>query len=118
MFKKLFIFLIKYIPIIQMIFILLNNIFYLLDSLYHFVVQLDFIIGNSYSFIFIYYICSYLFGFCKWHRLIITANLLSLILVNIDFWLHLSNLLLILSIFTIDMIFILLIVINKFSCKN
>lgn len=118
MFKKLFIFLIKYIPIIQMINVIISNILYIISDYDRFITQLEIIIGNSYTHIFIYYICSYLFGFCKWHRLIITANLLSLILVNIDFYLHLPNLLLILSIFTIDMIFILLIVINKFSCKS
>lgn len=34
---------------------------------------LDFIIGNSITTTFLLYVCSYVFGFCKWHRFIITA---------------------------------------------
>lgn len=118
MYKKVFIFLIKYIPVIQMAGILFSNILYLVGDYDNFINQLDIIIGNSYTHIFIYYICSYLFGFCKWHRLIITANLCSLILLNADFYFNLPNLNLILSIFTIDIIFLFIIIINKFKCKH
>ena len=118
MFKKLFVLLIKYIPVIQMIGILFSNILYISSNCDNFIYQLDIIIGNSYTHILIYYICSYLFGFCKWHRLVITANLLSLILINVDFYIQISNLSLILLIFIIDIIFLLTILINKFKCKH
>ena len=81
---------------------------------------LDFMIGNSLVTTFLLYICSYLFGFCKWHKLVITANLCSILFIMIKFIfdLQLSNLSLILTIFNIDIIFLFIILINKFKCKH
>lgn len=119
-FKKLFILLIKYIPVVQMAGILISNILYNIfyDDFYSQI--LDFTIGNSFTTIFLLYICSYLFGFCKWHRLTITANLCSILFIMIKFIFdfQLSNLSLILTIFNIDIIFILLILITKSKCKK
>ena len=114
--KKLFVFLIKYIPVIQMAGIIVNNIVYsLTNSLYPEI--LDFTIGNSLVTTLLLYICSNLFGFCKWHRLIITANLINIIIATTDFIIPLdkTNFQLILFYFTIDIIFIMLIIINKFK---
>lgn len=118
--KKLFIFIIKYIPVIQMAGILFNNIIYILFDADNLCSQIDIIFGNSYATTILLYICSYVFGFCKWHRLTITANLLSIVLVNVDmlFRLNIPVLDFILYILTIDITFILLILINKFKCKN
>lgn len=118
--KKLFIFLIKYIPVIQMAGILLNNILYCFESCDNISSQIDIIFGNSYTTILLFYICSYIFKFCMWHKLIISANLCSLILVNVDmlFKINFQNLTLILLILTIDIIFLFIIIINKFKCKN
>ena len=44
--KKLFVFIVKYIPVIQMAGILLNNLIFGLGA-YNFAKVLDFIIGNS-----------------------------------------------------------------------
>ena len=119
-FKKLFVLLIKYIPVVQMAGILISNILYNIfdDDFYSQI--LDFTIGNSFITIFLLYICSYLFGFCKWHRLTITANLCSILFIMIKFIFDfkLSNLSLILTIFNIDIIFILLILITKSKCKK
>ena len=118
-FKKLFVLLIKYIPVVQMAGILISNILYNIfdDDFYSQI--LDFTIGNSFITIFLLYICSYLFGFCKWHRLTITANLCSILFIMIKFIfdLQLSNLSLILTIFNIDIIFLIIILIYKFKCK-
>lgn len=118
--KKLFIFIIKYIPVIQMAGILFNNIIYILFDADNLCSQIDIIFGNSYTTTILLYICSYVFGFCKWHRLTITANLFSIVLVNVDmlFRLNIPVLDFILYILTIDIIFILLILINKFKCKS
>lgn len=74
--KRLFIVLIKYIPIIQMVGMLFNNILYCFSDIYIISYILDFIIGNSITTTFLLYVCSYVFGFCKWHRFIITANII------------------------------------------
>ena len=82
--KRLFIVLIKYIPIIQMIGMLFNNILYCFSDIYIISYLLDFIIGNSITTTFLLYVCSYVFGFCKWHRFIITANIINLLIANLD----------------------------------
>ena len=48
--KRLFIVLIKYIPIIQMVGMLFNNILYCFSDIYIISYILDFIIGNSISY--------------------------------------------------------------------
>lgn len=78
--KRLFIVLIKYIPIIQMVGMLFNNILYCFSDIYIISYILDFIIGNSITTTFLLYVCSYVFGFCKWHRFIITANIINLLI--------------------------------------
>lgn len=82
--KRLFIVLIKYIPIIQMVGMLFNNILYCFSDIYIISYILDFIIGNSITTTFLLYVCSYVFGFCKWHRFIITANIINLLSESID----------------------------------
>lgn len=57
-----------------MVGMLFNNILYCFSDIYIISYLLDFIIGNSITTTFLLYVCSYVFGFCKWHRLIITAK--------------------------------------------
>ena len=83
MIKKLFIFLIKYIPVIQMAGIIVNNILYSLDN--DVICKIiDFIFGNSLTTVLLFYICSYVFRFCKWHKLVITCNLINILIATID----------------------------------
>lgn len=63
---------------------LINNIFYYIEVDRRISYILDFTIGNSIINTFLIYICSYVFNFCVWHRLIITANIVNLIIANID----------------------------------
>lgn len=63
---------------------LLNNIFYYIEIDRRISYILDFTIGNSIINTFLIYVCSYVFNFCVWHRLIITANIVNLIIANID----------------------------------
>lgn len=81
--RKLLLLLIKYIPIIQMVGILISNTLYYYED-YTVPYLLDFVVGNSLSFIILQYITSYVFKFCTWHRIIITSNLINLIMVIVD----------------------------------
>ena len=63
---------------------LLNNIIYYFGINNQLSYTFDFLIGNSIVTTFLIYLCSYIFNFCIWHRLIITANLINLIIANID----------------------------------
>ena len=82
--RRLLILLIKFIPVIQMAGMLLNNTAYYFEINNEFSYTFDFLIGNSIVTTFLIYLCSYIFNFCIWHRLIITANLINLIIANID----------------------------------
>lgn len=82
--KKILLLLIKFIPVIQMAGMLLNNtLCYFctdLDTIY----LLDYIIGNSIVTTILLFVCSYIFNYCDWHRLIISANFVNISLANID----------------------------------
>lgn len=62
---------------------LINNVVYFYN-INNYVYLLDFLLGNSVINTFLLYICSYVFQFCKWHRLIITANFINLVIAGID----------------------------------
>lgn len=84
MVKKLFLLLIKYIPIIQMVGMILNNTLYYFDINTTVSITFDFIIGNSFVNTFLIIVCSYMFNFCKWHRIIIIANFINLLIAMFD----------------------------------
>lgn len=63
---------------------LLNNIAFYFNISNEISYTFDFIIGNSIITTFLIYICSYIFHFCIWHRLIITANFINLCIANYD----------------------------------
>lgn len=76
--------LIKYIPIVQMMGMFINNTMYYLEINNSFSYCLDFALGNSIICTFLILICSYVFNFCKWHRYIILGNFINLIIANLD----------------------------------
>ena len=82
--KKLFLILVKYIPIIQMVGMLFNNTMYYYENVYSINYILDYLIGNSLITTALLFVCSYIFGFCKWYRLIILANIVNITIANID----------------------------------
>ena len=104
----------------QMVGMLLNNTLYYFDLMGRYVYLLDFLCGNSLCCTVLLYICSITFGFCKWHKLIITANLINIIISNIDaiYRIPISDLELLLSYFIVATIFIILAIYNKFVYKN
>lgn len=86
--KKLFVLSVKYIPTIQLVGMLINNTLYTFDILLPITYLLDFLIGGSLVYIILGYICSITFGFCKWHRIIISANLVNIIIANIAMYIN------------------------------
>ncbi len=68
----------------QMTGMLVNNTFYYFDIYNRYSYCLDFMIGNSIITTLLLYVCSYVFQFCIWHRLIITANFINVFIASID----------------------------------
>ena len=65
---------------------LLNNICYYFNLNDYISYTFDLLVGNSIIVIILLYVASYTFYFCKWHRLIISANLSNVIIANIDIY--------------------------------
>ena len=86
---------------------LLNNTLYYFDIDY-FTYITDFAIGNSIITTFLLYVCSYVFNFCIWHRLIITANFINICIAIVDtiILLPISDVQLLIIYYTISVIFI------------
>lgn len=116
--KDIFVLLIKYMPIIQMVGMLFNNLLYYFQICNQLCYIIDFIIGNSLITTFLLFVCSYIFGFCNWHRLLITSNFVNIAIASIDsvYRIPISNLELLILYFTIYLIFIFIIIYKKF-CK-
>lgn len=73
---KLLIISIKYIPIIQLIGMLFNDVLYFTNC-YTLAYITDYIFGNSVIFSTLILICSYTFDFCTCYRLIILCNFIN-----------------------------------------
>lgn len=82
--KKILLLLFKYIPVMQMAGILINNLLYYFDVCRTICYCIDFLLGNSIITTILLFVCSYTFKYCKWHRIIIFANLINLVIANID----------------------------------
>lgn len=116
--KDIFVLLIKYMPIIQMVGMLFNNLLYYFQVCNQLCYVIDFIIGNSLITTFLLFVCSYIFGFCNWHRLLITSNFVNITIASIDsvYRIPISNLELLILCFIIYLIFLFIIVYKRF-CK-
>lgn len=114
--RKLLLLMIKYIPVIQMAGMLFNNLLYYINACREISYIIDFTIGSSISMTIVSYICSYTFKFCVWHRLIITANFINLIIANIDaiIGIPISDIKLLGIYYTIAVIFIIICLIIHF----
>lgn len=116
--KDIFVLLIKYMPIIQMMGLLLNNVLYYFDIVRPICYIYDFTFGNSIVTTFLLLTCSYLFGFCNWHRLIIISNFINITIAFVDiiFTIPIKDFELLLLYFIIYLIFLSIIIYKKF-CK-
>lgn len=74
--NKIFIKLVKYMPVVQITGILLNNTFYLNDNMFACIIA-KYIFGGSIALAIFLLITSYLFDFCIWHRLLILVNFIN-----------------------------------------
>lgn len=81
---------------------------------------MDYLIGNSVITCLLFYICSYLFGYCNWYRLIVTANLINITICIYDriIGIPISNKDLFILYYSVSVLFLLIILINKFRCKE
>ena len=118
--KRLFILTVKYTPIIMMIGMLGNNLFYYFGIRGGWVNLFDIFFGNSLIATLLLYTCSYTFGLCIWHRLLITVNLINVIIAGIDrvYRLPILDVQLLLSYYMVASIFLLIILYNKFFRDN
>ena len=114
--KDIFVLLIKYMPIIQMVGMLFNNLLYYFNICNQLCYCIDFVIGNSIITTFLLFVCSYLFGFCNWHRLMIASNFINIMIANIDilFVIPISNLHLLALYFATYLFLLIIIMFKKF----
>lgn len=117
--KKSLLLLIKYIPIIQMVGVLLNNTLFYYDILVEFVRLNNYMIGNSVITTILLYVCSYVFKFCNWYRLIVISNFINITIAAVDLIFHIpiSNLELLVLYYTIYIIFLIIILVLRFKNK-
>lgn len=120
MLKKIFLFLIKYIPIIQMVGIILSNTFCCFNLFTKLIAVFNFLIGNSTIITILFMVCSYLFKFCNWHRLIVTSNFIIILIILIDKLIRIpiKDVELLLLYYIVYMITIFIIIIIKFKCNE
>jgi hypothetical protein len=120
MLRKLLILLIKIIPIIQMVGMIFNNVLYYYKDIISVANFLDYSIGNSIVTTILLLCCSYVFMFCKWHRLLIYGNFINVSIASYDsiFHIDITDMQLINLYLMVDIIFILLIVYYKIKCKD
>ena len=120
MMKKGFLLLIKYIPIIQMVGMLINNTLYCFNIITKTYYIVNYLISGSLLTNILLYICSYLFHYCNWYRLIITANLINISIGSFDILFHIpiTDFQLLVSYYTVCVLFLLIIIINKFKCSK
>lgn len=118
--KKLFVLMIKFVPIIMMVGMLSTNLCCYFEVGLMWTNLFDFILGNSLLISILLYVCSYTFGLCSWHRLIITANLINITIASYDilFGIPISDLKLLALYYIVATVFILIILYNKFFNKN
>ena len=104
----------------QMMGLLINNTLYYFNIVGKHIYVLDFILGNSIITTLLLYVCSITFKFCNWHRLIITANFINIVIANIDvlYRIPISNLELLVSYYLVSIVFIIIALYNKFIYKN
>ena len=93
------------------------------DTLYCFdiiTVNLNYLTGNSLLTTVLLYACSSVFKFGNWYRQIVTANFVVMTIGQIDIHLRLpmTDFQLLVSYYTVSVLFLFIIVINKFKSKK
>lgn len=109
MLKKIFIILIKYIPVIEMTGIIINNTLYYFDFVTISGI-IDYLLGDALIHNVLLFISSIIFGFCNWHRLIIISNVINLSIASFDkiYNINITNIELLYLYYFISSVFIIL----------
>ena len=118
--KKIFIFIVKFMPIMQMVGIFIVNILFYISNCKILVNIFRYLLGNSLLVSILLIIMSYLFGFCKWYRAIIIGNLINITIEVIDktIGIPISNLEILVLYNIISILFLFISLYFKFNCKN
>lgn len=77
---KLFLILVKWIPVVIAAGILLTNTLAVCNIDLKYLYVLNILFGNSVSYVVFMYAASYIFQFCTWHKIVIVYNLITLII--------------------------------------
>lgn len=103
----------------QMMGMLHNNTLYYFDIMGNYIHIFNFLLGNSFIISVLLFICSLLFGYCNWHRLIITCNIINISISNYDivFGISVNNLELLMLYYIVSTICILIALYLKFKTK-
>ena len=118
---KVFLLLVKWIPVVIAAGILLTNTLAVCNIDLKCLYVLNILFGNSISYIVFMYAASYIFEFCNWHKLVITYNLITLILnsiINIITIERTDEFIVLFIHYTIAIVFIGIIYKSIKSCKN
>lgn len=83
MLKKIFVLFIKFMPVIEMAGMLINNTLYYKDEYFGSAIA-EWLFGDAIIHNILLFVSSYLFGFCIWHRLIITSNIINITIATYD----------------------------------
>lgn len=75
---KVFLLIAKWIPVAVAAGILINNTLAMLDVKDVILDLFDITVGSSLAFVIMMYVCSYVFSFCYWHKIVITYDLFVL----------------------------------------
>ena len=103
-----------------MVGMLINNTLYCFNIITKTYYIVNYLISGSLLTNILLYICSYLFHYCNWYRLIITANLINISIGSFDILFHIpiTDFQLLVSYYTVCVLFLLIIIINKFKCSK
>ena len=101
-----------------MVGMLVSNTLYYFEIVTNISYIIDFLFGNTITTSFLMYICSYVFKFCNWYRLIITSNLINICIVEYDILvgIPITDYQLLIFYYIVATIFILLALYSKFNC--
>lgn len=96
---------------------LLNNTLCCFNINFNSIYLLDYIIGNSVITTILLLICSYIFKYCSWHRIIICSNFINITIAIIDsiYGINITDLQLLCIYYIISIIFILIATINHIN---
>ncbi len=118
--KRAFVFIIKFMPIIQLMGVFVGNIIFYFNANQNIIYIVNYLLGNSILTTIFLFIASKIFGFCKWHRICIYGNIINITISTYDkiFHIPVSNLEMLVIYSTISILFLFIALYYKFKCKS